>query len=361
MDTLYRDGRYGVRILLKNPGFVALAVLILALGIGVNTSIFSLVNTLLLRPLLIENPREIVGLYSKNTERPDSYRGFSYPYYIDIRERNTVFTSLAAHDLAIVGINEGETTRRTFAEFISSNYFSTFGIRLFQGREFTANEERPGSEVHVAIVSYGYWHRKGRDPDLVGKTVRVNSRPYTIVGIASEGFSGTMAMLSPDVWLPLGMYESGGNDLDGGRRSLSDRGYSRLFVVGRLESDLSTGEADTKLSVLATQLEKEFPKENENQTLITHPRSRLGLSTSPNDLTEVTVASVLLSAMAGIVLLIACLNLANMMLARGTSRRKEIAIRLALGGSRQRLIRELLTEGLLLSFAGGAAGLVLAF
>ena len=141
MDTLLRDLRYAVRIIFKTPVFAALAVLILALGIGVNTAIFSLVNTMLLRPLVIENPEQIVGLYSKNTKKPDSYRGFSYPNYVDIREKNTAFSSLAAHDLAIIGINEGETTRRTFGEVISSNYFSTFGVRLFQGREFTPNEE----------------------------------------------------------------------------------------------------------------------------------------------------------------------------------------------------------------------------
>jgi predicted permease len=338
-----------------------LAVLILALGIGINTAIFSLVNTLLLRPLLMENPQQIVGLYSKNTKRPDSYRAFSYPNYVDIRERNTVFTSLAAHDLAIVGINEGETTRRTFAELASSNYFRTFGIRLLQGREFTPDEEKPDSANPVAIVSHGYWKKKAQDPDLVGKTIGINSCLFTIVGIAPEGFTGTMAMLSPEVWLPLGMHEAIGNDLDGEKRSLADRSYNRLYVVGRLESDTTQIEADAQLGILAQQLEKEFPKENKDQTLLTHPRSRLGLSTNPQDLVEVTMASVLLSAMAGIVLLIACLNLANMMLARGTARRKEIAIRLALGSGRRRLVSQLLTEGLVLSLAGGIAGLVLAY
>jgi len=361
LDSFFQDIRYAIRTIVKTPVFAALAVLILALGIGVNTAIFSLVNGMLLRPLLITNPQEIVGLYSKNITRPDSYRAFSYPHYRDIRERNEAFASLAAHDMAFVGINEGDTARRTFIELISSNYFSTFGVQLLEGRGFTPEEERPESAIPVAIVSYGYWNKQGRDPELIGKTVRVNGSPFTIVGIAPQGFSGTMALLTPELWLPLGMYEVLGTDLDGEKRSLTNRGYSKLFVVGRLAPGLSQVEADTRLGVLAAQLESEFPDESEEHTLITHPRSRLGLSTSPMDQSEVTLASVVLSAMAGIVLLIACLNLANMMLARATSRRREIAIRLALGSTRRRLIRQLLTEGLLLSLAGGLAGLLLAY
>jgi len=361
MDNLWRDLRYGIRIIFKNPGFAALAVLVLALGIGVNTGMFSLVNELLLRPLEIENPEQIMGLYSKNTERPDSYRGFSYPNYVDIRDRNTIFSSLAAHNLAIIGINEGESTRRTFAEHVTSNYFSTFGVHLFQGREFTADEERPDSDIPVAIVSYGYWNKKAKDPALIGKTISINSRPYTIIGIAPEGFSGTVAVLSPDVWLPMGMYAESGFSLGGDKRSLADRGFHDLFVVGRLDAAMSQVEADSQLGVLAAQLEQEYPHLNENQTLIVHRRSRIGLSPSPEELGPVAAASVLLSVMAGVVLLIACLNLANMMLARATSRRKEIAIRLALGGSRRRLVRQMLTEGFLLSLAGGAAGLFLSY
>jgi putative ABC transport system permease protein len=361
MDTLWLDLRYGMRTISRNPGFAALAVLVLALGIGVNTAIFSLVNATLLKPLKIENPDEIVGLYSRSTEKPDTYRGFSYPNYVEIRDRNIIFSSLAAHDLAIVGINEGETTRRTFAELVTGNYFSTFGVHLFQGREFTPDEETPGSEIPVAIVSYGYWNKRAKDPDLIGKVIRVNSRSYTIIGIAPEGFTGTMALLSPEVWLPLGMHAASGFDLDGDKRSLADPGYHQLFVVGRLRSGLSQEQADSQLGVLASQLEKEYPELTDHQTLIVHSRSRIGLNTRPDELSGVTAASTLVSAMAGVVLLIACLNLANMMLARGTSRRKEIAIRLALGGSRRRLIRQLLTEGLLLSLAGGATGLLLSY
>ena len=215
MDTFFRDVRYAVRTIVKTPVFTALAVLILALGIGVNTTIFSLVNGMLLRPLLMENPQEIVGLYSKNTTRPDSYRAFSYPDYVDIRDNNEAFASLAAHDMTFVGINEGETARRTFVEVVSSNYFSTFGVHLFKGRGFTPDEERPESAIPVAIVSYGYWNKKARDPALIGKTVRVNGSPFTIVGIAPQGFTGTMALLTPELWLPLGMYEVLGTDLDG--------------------------------------------------------------------------------------------------------------------------------------------------
>jgi len=361
MDTILRDIRYAFRVTTKTPVFAGLAVLILALGIGVNTAIFSLVNTLLLRPLNIQQPEQIVGLYSRSTERPDSYRGFSYPHYRDIRDRNEVFSELAIHDLAIVGLGDGDATRRSFVELISSNYFETFGVPLLQGRSFTSDEELPGSSIPAAVVSYGYWNKTGKDPDLLGKSVHVNGSAFTIVGIAARGFTGTMALLSPEVWLPFGAYELLGTDLGGRPRSLTDRAYTRLFVVGRLKPGVTQTEANSHLEVLAAQFESESPEEHQNQTLLVHTRSRLGLSTRPMDQSQVTMASAVLSAMAGIVLLIACLNLANMMLAKSTSRRKEIAIRLALGGSRLRLVRQLLSEGLLLSLVGGVFGLAIAY
>ena len=195
MGTLLRNLKYGLRMLASKPGFSATAVIVLAFGIGANTAVFSLVNTLLLKPLLIHKPEELVGVYSRSVHNPDDYRVFSYAEYSGLRESNAVFSSLMAHSLAMVGLSEGETARRTFADVVSSNYFATFGIPLFRGRAFSAAEERPGSSSDAVIVSYNYWKKTGSDPDLLGKTLRINSRILTVVGITAEGFSGTSALL----------------------------------------------------------------------------------------------------------------------------------------------------------------------
>jgi len=189
------------------PGFTLAAVTVLALGIGANSAIFSLVNAFLLKPMLIHEPDRLVGLFSRDVHRPDSYRGFSYPNYADIRESNPVFSSVMAHNMAMVGVAEGDTTRRAFADLVSSNYFSTLEVPLYRGRTFTAEEERPGSAQAVAIACYSYWKKHGADPEFVGKTVRVNAHVFTIVGIAADGFTGTTAMISPELYLPLGVYE----------------------------------------------------------------------------------------------------------------------------------------------------------
>jgi predicted permease len=347
-------------MLFKNRGFTAIAVLVLALGIGVNSAAFSLVNALVLRPIAAYNPQELVSCYSKDTKRPGSYRAFSYPNYCDIRDRNTAFASLAAHNLAMVGIGDGETTRRMFADIVTCNYFSTFGMHVAKGREFLAAEERPGSMIRVTIVSYSYWTRTGADPDLVGKSVRINGQPYTVVGIAPAGFTGSMAIVAPDFWLPLGVHDAVLNDFDSQRRPLNDRENHCLFLIGRIRPGLSPAAVDTQLAVLARQMGAAFPVANKDQTLLARPLDRLSVSTSPNENNEVAGLSVMLMFTAALVLLIACLNLANMMLARGTARRREFAIRFALGGGRRRILRQLFTESLMLSIMGGFAGLVFA-
>ena len=225
---------HGVRVLAKRPGFTAAAVLVLALGIGANAAIFSLVNAFLLKPLAIHNPEELVGLYSRDTRKPDSYRATSYPNFVDLRGQSGVFTSLAAHNLAMVGLTEGDTTRRLFADLVSSNYFDTMGVRLFRGRVFTAEEERPGSAMPVVIVSYSFWKRHGADAAILGRTLRLNGRLFTVVGITPEGFTGTTALVSAELYVPLGVYEAMVNDFDNHGRALASRDNHALIAVGRL-------------------------------------------------------------------------------------------------------------------------------
>jgi predicted permease len=361
MSNLVRDLRHGIRVLASKPGFTLTAIIVLALGIGANTAIFSLVNAFLLKPILVQNPDELVGCYSRDVHKPDNYRAFSYPNYADLRDGNAVFTSLMAHNMGMVGLAEGETTRRVFADLVSANYFSTFGIPLFRGRTFSAAEERPGTPADVVIVSYTYWKKTGSDPELIGKTLRVNSRILTVVGIAPEGFTGTTALISSELYMPLSLHDAMNNDFEGIGQPLASRGNHALILVGRLKPGITAKAADSQLAAVASGMEKAFPAENKDQTLIVRPLSRMSVSTNPTSDAQVWVPAVLLLSMAGVVLLIASLNVANMMLARGSARRREIAIRLALGSARGTIVKQLFTESLLLALAGGAAGLVAAY
>jgi len=358
--TLLQDIRYGIRLLVKQPAFSVAAALVLALGIGGSTAMFSLVNAFLLKPLLIRDPQQIVGCFNRDTQKPDSYRAFSYPNYANLRDQNTVFSSVMAHNLAMVGITEGDTTRRAFADVVSSNYFSTLGVSLFRGREFTPAEEQPGRATPSAILSYSYWKKSGADPDILGKTRQINGRIYTVVGITPKGFTGTIAMLSPELYLPLGMYEAVANDFEGRGRSLSLRDNHALIVAGRLKNGTSLESANASLSLVADRLAKAYPGENKDHTILVHPLSRNSVTTNPSSSNEIALPAILLTAMAAIVLLIASLNVANMMLARSAARRREIAIRQSLGAKPGNILQQLLVEGLILSFLGGLAGLALA-
>lgn len=307
----------------------------------------------------MQKPEELAGLYSRDTRHPDAYRAFSYPNYVDIRDNNPAFASLAALNIALVGIQEGDSTRRALATVVSSNYFSTLGVTLLKGRAFLPVEEKPGGAL-TAIVTYPFWEKKGKDPELVGKQVRMNGHLFTIVGITPQGFTGTMAMFSPDIFVPLSAYGMVMNDFDGKVKPLAARDNHTLIVVGRLKPGIAPQAADATLAVTASGMEKAYPSDNKNQTLLVQRLARLGVSTRPQTDGMLRVPAIMLLSLAGVVLLIACLNLANMMLAKGTARRKEIAIRLAIGGNRRQIVRQLVTEGMLLALLGGAAGLLVA-
>ena len=360
MTTFPQDLKYGIRMLVNKPGFTAAAVLVLALGIGANSAVFSLVNAFLLKPLAVREPEQLSGLYSRDVKHPDVYRAFSYPNYLDIRENHAVFSSLMAHTLAMVGITEGETTRRAFAGIVSSNYFSTLGVSPLLGRTFTPEEEKPGAAGLPVIVSHPFWKRTGRNPQLLGSPLRINGRVFNVVGIMPEGFSGTTALVSPDVWVPLGVYSLAMNDFETQGKPLTARDNASLILVGRYREGMSQDAATAPLAVLSSQMEQAYPALNKDQALLVRPLSRLSVSTNPTDDSSMRVPAILLLSLSAVVLLIASLNLSNMMLARGAARRKEIAIRLAIGGGRGRIVRQLITEGMLLALLGGAGGLLLA-
>jgi len=356
---MIQDFKFAMRQLLKAPGFTIAAVIVLALGIGANTAVFSLVHTLFFALPAYVKPSELVQVFSQDKKSPKTYRGFSYPTYQDIRAQNSVFTDTMAYNLALVGIGQKGDTRRAFGAIVSSNYFSVLGVPLAQGRTFLPDEETPGSSAAVAIISYAYW-QKHNQPAL-GSPLLINGRAFDIIGVAPRAFTGTLQIFSPEVWLPLGVYDQVQNDFQSSEKKtlLGDRAGQQLLIVGRLKPGMTGPMAEPWLKGLAANLEKAFPVEQKDQTFQTAAVSRSSVSTSPPDDSNLAKIVPLLLGMAVVVLLVASLNIANMLLARGTARRKEIAIRLALGGSRGRIVRQLLTEGLVLSLLGAVGGLFL--
>ena len=361
MTRLWQDLTYARRTFAKAPGFTAIAILVLAVGVGANTAVFSIVNELLFRPLS-GRADDLVGVFSHDRTKPDSYRGFSYANYADIRDRSDVFDGLMAHTFALVGMPAGDETRRTFAALISSNYFDTLGVRLAAGRPFTAEEEQPGSKTPAVIVTYGRWQREQLDPSFIGRTIRINAQDFTVVGVAPRGFTGTMALVSADVYLPLGMFDVVMNDrFKETDLSLGDRSNTALIIAGRLRAGLTEEMASSRLDVLSRQLEAAYPAENKDQALTISKLPRMATSTEPQSDTAIGGLSALMMGLASVVLVIACLNIANMLLARGAARRKEIAVRLALGAHRARVVRQLLTESVVLAAAGAGLGLALSY
>ena len=280
---MLHDFRFAFRQLVKAKGFTTAAVLVLALGIGANTAIFSLLNTMLFQPPSFVRPDEIVQIFSQDKKNPKTFRGFSYPTYVDIREQNGVFSGVLAHNLAMVGIGDKADTRRTFADIVSSNYFAVMGVAPMQGRAFLAEEEKPGRNAAVAIVSYNYWQKQNLNPALLNSQITINSRPYTVIGILPKGFTGTMQLFAPEVFLPFGVYDAVANDFEtDNRTTLGDRAGTQLLVIGRLKSGTSATAAEPALKTLAANLEQAFPVEQKDQTFMTTPVSRFSTSTGPS-------------------------------------------------------------------------------
>jgi len=359
LDALVQDVRYALRMTRRAPGFSLVVVLVLAIGIGVNAAMFTFVNAMVFKPLPGRG-NDLLGVYSHDPTQPNSYRSFSYPNFADIRDRNDVFDQVIAHTASQVGLPSGDVMKRVFIEVVSANYFSALGVSLAAGRTFTAAEDRPGANIPVAIASYPSWQATGLDPSFIGRTVRINTQDYTIIGVAPQGFTGTTAIIARDLWLPLGVYESVVNDpFKNNRRGLGDRSNHALSVAAWLKPGVTIDQANARLTRLSAELEREYPAENRRQVLTVHPRSRVNMSSAPTTDKGPAVLSAVVMPLSGAVLFIACLNIANMLLARSSARKKEIAIRLAVGGGRARIVRQLLTESLLLALAGAAAGLLL--
>ncbi len=354
------DLKFSCRQLFKNPGFTAVAILTLALGIGSNTAIFSLVNGLLLHPPKVRQPAGLVALYAADSKRPDAYRGFSWAEFTDLRKQATAFTDLAAHEPTLVGLKSGEITRRVMALQVSASYLKLLGVTPARGRGFLPSED--SSPVPVVVVSDAFWRKTGADPDLVGKTLSLNATAFTVVGILPPGFGGTMSVVSLDLFTPLGMYDVLASEFaDDREHGLADPRHHGLLLMGRLRPGLTLAAANTRLADVARRFAMGEPALRRDLALSAAPLPSITFSNGPQRGPDpLKILSALMQSMACVVLLLACLNLANLLLARGTGRRKEIAARLALGARRGRIVRQLVTEGLLLAVLGGAFGLLLA-
>jgi predicted permease len=356
---MLNEVKFAIRRLFKTPGFTVSAVIVLALGIGVNTAVFAVVQTLLLAPPPFSKPAEVVQIFSQDKKNLAANRGFSYPTYRDIRDRNDVFTDVLGWTISLVGLGRQGDTRRSVAAIVSSNYFSVLGVQMARGRSFLPEEEIPGRAVSVAVVSYAYWQKNNFDPGVLGSEIFIDGRPFTVVGIAPRGFSGTSRLAAISVWAPFSAYHLVNDSQEITGRPFGDRSGQELMIIARLKPGMTAAAARPRLDGLAANLEKAFPVEQKDQTFATTPVPRLSVSTVPQNENDMGALAPMLLGMSAVVLIVACLNLANMLLAQGTARRKEIAIRLAVGGNRGQILRQLLIEGFALAFAGGAAGLIL--
>lgn len=352
MSTLTHDIRFGWRQLRKRPAFTALAIISMTLGIGANSAIFSLVDTVLLRPLAVRAPNELYQIYGTQHKDADITLQ-SHLNYKDYRDRNTVLSGLITYRIAVASLSDRGQNERLWGYLVSGNYFDVLGVQPILGRGFLAEEDKTPEERPVAILSYTCWQKRfGADRSIVGRTVSINHKNFSVVGVAPEGFIGTEVAFAPQFWIPMTMAKS----IQIGTEMLDHRDEDNLFMVGRLKDGISAAQAEAELKTLTAQLAQEYPKENGGRGL---RFARPGLFI-PQIRDSVLALSGVLTAVGGLVLLLGSVNLANLLLARATERRKEIAVRLAVGASRRRLVRQLVTESVLLSLIGGALGIGLA-
>lgn len=345
-DNLARDLRLAIRMLRKSPGFTAVAVVTLAMAIGANAVVFGVLNALILHPLHVPQAESLYGIQHGN--EASSYQ--SYPDYLDLRDRNRSFDDIAAYDAAQVGLDAAEDPSRAWIILASGNYFDVLRLQPFLGRFFHASDEHGPNSAPYIVLSYSYWHAHFQDDrGVVGRVVRVNKRPYTILGVAPPGFNGTLVFFNPGFFVPLVNQEQieGENDLNA-------RGKRFIFMtMGHLKEGVTQAQAIADLNSIGSYLEKTYPRDDDQRTF-TLARPSLYGDYLGKPVRAFMTGLMLLSAL---ILLAACANLGSLFGARAADRSREVALRLALGASRARILRQLFTEALLLSLMGGALGL----
>jgi macrolide transport system ATP-binding/permease protein len=363
VENLIRDIRYAIRGLRRSPGFTLVAVATLALGIGVNATIFSMVSTVLFRPLPVEHPGELVNVYG-HSETSSSHDAISYPNYLDYREQSETLDGVVAHTNFFANLSIDGSAELVVGEIVSDNFFQVLGVQPQFGRPFLPEETAAPGAAPVAVLSNAFWQtRFGADSNVLGRTFRMNGIGYTVVGVAPQGFGGMFPAATVQMWIPLGMVdevEPLGNNRTSAREAgsvMDRRGRHFLWVKGRMRPGVEVEQVRAELQGIAARLARQYPEANERER-VTVVRTN-DVAINPDFDGTVAPAGMVLLAAVAVVLLVACANLANMLLARGATRRHEAAVRQAIGASRLRLIRSLMTESFVVALAGGAASLLL--
>jgi putative ABC transport system permease protein len=365
MEYFWQDVRHGARVLRKSPGFSAVAILSLALGIGANTTIFTVVNAILLHPLPVKDISQVAELDTIDTKTHVGFAnatklGLSFRNFQDYQKQNEVFSGVTCIIPLPLTWSGGAEARQVNGQMVSANYFDVLGLQPAAGRFFLPDEDTKLSGNNVAVISYSFWANKlGSDPNEIGKTLTLNAMPYTVIGVGPKGFKGTFTFGSAEqIWIPTSMYPQ---VLTGfGLEFFNDRRFlNTIGGVGRLKPGISMNQAEASLKTIAAQLEKDFPKDNGGRSIALTPLAEAAVGVNQHD--QIALAGTMLMTVVGLVLLIACANLANLLLARAARREREMGLRAALGAGRGRLIRQMLTECILLSLIGGAAGLAIAY
>jgi predicted permease len=363
---MLHDVKYALRWLRRSPGFAAVAILSLGLGIGANTAMFSLVDAVLLRPIPVSDPDTLVDVFT-NSSDGDQYATSSYPDFLDLKAQNTVFSDMTAYSMMFAPLNLGDRARLVMGHIVTGNHFKLLGVRPMLGRGLQPGDDRPDAD-RVVVISHRMWQGDfGADPSIVGKTLQLRGQPYTVVGVAPAAFTGVVPIIVPELWLPIAFADeiepAGINDnvpSPTGRTRLERRGSRWLFVKGRLKPGATAEAAAANVSVIASQLAASYPETNRNRRMAAIATSDVRMLV-PQAGGVLSIGSAGVMSVVGLVLLIACANVAGMLLARASARNREISVRLAIGASRAHIVRQMLSEGLVLGLAGAAVAVAIAW